>query len=304
MSGVNSYEIDMHTHTINSDGRNTPYEVIDIAVKSGIKILTFTDHSGITHSNDIVGYAKEKGISIPFMGLEVSTIFEGNKYHVLGYGKNLRIDDLEDYLLYPTEVKNKRFIKIIEALRDIGIVLPSNEDIRKGIRPDGTFAHPDKWMLTRTLVATYVAQNLNISINEAKGIFSDSDDPKNRRIFIEESLPVHERYLPTTDVISYLAKKGAGVILAHPWWECGRGNTTERVKSDIFTFAELGLHGLECESYHLTQEMNNEIKDIFRQLPHFHRIGGSDFHGDRRSSFGHRGVTWEDYHAFSKVISI
>ncbi|HDR7544573.1 PHP domain-containing protein [Bacillus sp. CH_442] len=298
------YEIDMHTHTFNSDGRKSPFEVIDIASESGMKVLTFTDHSGITFSEKIVEYAKTKNISIPYMGIEVSTIHEGNKYHILGYGKNLRISDLEEYLLYPTEIKNRKFRKMIEGLKQKGIDIPSEEDILKGIKPDGSFEHEDRWMLTRTLIANYVSSSLNITLDEAKSIFSDGKYPEKRIIYVEDYIPTEEKYLPTKDVIQYLHNLGAGVILAHPWWECGRGNSPERVSQHIGEFINYGLHGFESDSYHFSEELSNASEQLLKTYPQLLKIGGSDFHGDRRSSFGQRGVTWEEFKKFTEVIKI
>lgn len=298
------FKIDMHIHSSNSDGRKNPYEVIDLAAQLGMEKIVFTDHSGVTFSDDLYQYALKKNIDIPLMGLEVSTIHEGNKYHILCYGRNLRNPELQDYLMYPTKVKNDVFIKIINGLHENGILIPSTEEILKGVTQEGTYKHPDRWMLTRTLIASYVANQLGIDIDKAKSLFSKGKYPKEQIIFVENQMPKEEKYLPTIDVIKKMRNYGAGVILAHPWWECGRGNDVHTVKKDIETFINAGLLGLEMQSYHMSDEYMEAGKELFNEFPDLFAIGGSDYHGDHRSFIGDRGVTLEEYNKFLEVITV
>nr|WP_240419180.1 PHP domain-containing protein [Paenibacillus periandrae] len=295
----------MHVHTINSDGQYTPPEVIDIARSKGVKTLVFTDHSGITHSKEIVSYAKRAGIEIPLMGIEISTIHKGNKYHVLGYAKNFRNSELESYLMYPTAIKNERYIKIIEMLRSSGYNIPVHREMLKGINVNGTYMHKDKWMFTGTLIASYVSQVSGLSPDEARSLFSGGIYPEKRFIYIEKGKSREERYLPTCEVIRKLREYGAVTILAHPWWECtGRGNTTENVIAHFQDFIDAGLAGFEALSQQNDECFVEAGNKLDKMYPHLLHVGGSDYHGDKRPDLGVRGVTEENYRKLMEMVRI
>lgn len=296
------YEIDMHIHSINSDGKYTPFEVIDEAKKSGIKKMVFTDHSGVTYSSALVQYAENQGIEIPCMGIEVSTIHNGEKYHVLGYGHNLDNEELKKYLLYPSAIKNQNFEKIIDLLRQKGIEIPEKVEILKGIQKDGTYKHPDKWMFTRSLIASYVSDYLKVDIDEAKSLFSKGKYPEKQIIHSEIQLNKEEKYLPTTDVIKALVKNGAVPIIAHPWWQCRNENDVENVISDFEEFLRCGVKGFEYDSYHTDSIYVEASKRLSEQYPELIYIGGSDFHGDKRSQMGVRGVNNTNYKKIMELL--
>ena len=48
--------IDLHTHTTISDGTDTPAQLINKALASGIKVLALTDHDSIAGWEEAVSY--------------------------------------------------------------------------------------------------------------------------------------------------------------------------------------------------------------------------------------------------------
>ncbi|MGN8963504.1 PHP domain-containing protein [Bariatricus sp. HCP28S3_D3] len=40
--------MDLHLHTINSDGDNTPDEVIRLAAQEGLQVIALTDHNKLS----------------------------------------------------------------------------------------------------------------------------------------------------------------------------------------------------------------------------------------------------------------
>ncbi|AYE35251.1 PHP domain-containing protein [Clostridium septicum] len=94
---------DFHLHTTKSDGDHTPTEIVKMAKKQGLDIISITDH------NTTAGIAEAKKIGtalgvkiIP--GLELSTRYKGRKIHVLGYF----LDD---------KYKNKNFQKGLKYIK-------------------------------------------------------------------------------------------------------------------------------------------------------------------------------------------
>ncbi len=79
---ADKYTIDLHLHTMLSDGAKTPCQVVDSAAAAGLKKICLTDHDCL-HMNygRLREYARGKGVTVlPFSGVEVNTIyFEGEK---------------------------------------------------------------------------------------------------------------------------------------------------------------------------------------------------------------------------------
>lgn len=78
--------VDLHTHTSYSDGTNSPLEVLELAKKSNVGVLSITDH------DTVEGIRKYKNVlhnveSLKFVdGVELSVKVNHGRMHILGYG--------------------------------------------------------------------------------------------------------------------------------------------------------------------------------------------------------------------------
>ena len=84
--------IDLHMHTINSDGDFTTLETLVEAEKRGIELLSITDHNNITAYEDLKKLPVEylyKGTIIP--GTELEFAKDGRLFDMLGYGMDLEL---------------------------------------------------------------------------------------------------------------------------------------------------------------------------------------------------------------------
>ena len=76
--------IDLHVHSTESDGTNTPQELVSLAKEAGLTAFALTDHdtiSGISKARE----AAEKIQMELVPGIELSTDYEGTEVHMLGY---------------------------------------------------------------------------------------------------------------------------------------------------------------------------------------------------------------------------
>jgi predicted metal-dependent phosphoesterase TrpH len=77
--------IDLHTHTVHSDGSNKTSELLQNAQKLGCKYLAITDHDSVGAYNDLDSCRSSfSGKIIP--GVELSAMLDGEICEVLGYG--------------------------------------------------------------------------------------------------------------------------------------------------------------------------------------------------------------------------
>ena len=95
--------IDLHVHTEESDGSLPVRDVIRIAAKQGIRVLSLTDHETTNGVAEALKIGKKQGIHI-IPGVELVTAYRGREVHLLGYFK-------------PETMKNDNFQSRLKELR-------------------------------------------------------------------------------------------------------------------------------------------------------------------------------------------
>ena len=123
---MNSFDLHMHS-MYSGDGQFSPKELIDIADKKGLKIISLTDHDAVKGVKEITELGKEKGIRV-IPGIECSTILEGNDVHLLGYG----IDIENSYFVNLADRLNKLmydafYLRVEKIQNKYGIELDADE---------------------------------------------------------------------------------------------------------------------------------------------------------------------------------
>ena len=74
---------DLHTHSVFSDGKYTPTELIDEALKKGISAIALTDHNTVDGIDEFLTAAKGRNIQA-IAGVELSTEYKGKELHIVG----------------------------------------------------------------------------------------------------------------------------------------------------------------------------------------------------------------------------
>ena len=83
-SGKAEEFVDLHVHTVYSDGSFSPEEVIQRAVQLNLKASAITDHDCIDGISPSIEAARETGIEV-IPGIEISAAIDDTEIHVLGY---------------------------------------------------------------------------------------------------------------------------------------------------------------------------------------------------------------------------
>jgi len=84
---MNKFKFELHTHTIHSDGKFTPKELVESAKKYGYYGIAVTDHNTATGCQEAVKWGKEYGVLV-IPGIEWTTFYG----HVLALGGNSKVD--------------------------------------------------------------------------------------------------------------------------------------------------------------------------------------------------------------------
>lgn len=242
---------DLHTHSTASDGTSSPAEVVKRAKAANVKYLALTDHDTVSGIEEALDAAK--GLEITFIpGIELSTYFNKESVHVLGFFKGDGYTDTEliDFLNSIKRKRIERAEKIVENLakfHDIHITLES-------IMKNG------KDTIARPHIAKAI---IDAGYNYDKEYIFEH--------FIGNYCPA---YIPSVQIdtkegVKLLKKHGAVVVLAHP---------VLLKKSSFQDVLALGFDGLEG-IYPMNSEEDTKKFLSYAKEHNLITSCGSDSHG-------------------------
>lgn len=115
--------IDLHIHTTCSDGELTPREVIDMAVKNKVSVISITDHDTIgAYEEELFDYAKDNNIKI-IPGVEISTKNDKCGIHVLGYNIDLNNEDFKNKLEKLRNSRHEYLYQVADKIQELGYII-------------------------------------------------------------------------------------------------------------------------------------------------------------------------------------
>lgn len=248
-------KIDLHAHSLASDGTDHPAEVVAAAAAAGLDVVALTDHDSTAGWDEAVQAARRLGVTL-VPGVEISCRAGGISVHLLGY----LLDPRHPGLL--AEFARTREDRIRRARRMVDLIAADYEltwdDVERQVESTATVGRPH---LADALVA--------------RGHVADREEAF-RKVLAPGS-PYHiGHYAPQArDVVRLVREAGGVPVMAHPL-AARRG----RVVSDA-TIAELaaaGLAGLEADHRdHLPGERAH-LRGLAAELGLF-VTGASDYHG-------------------------
>ncbi len=189
-------KVDLHLHSVCSDGLLAPEAVVDLAADAGVEMLALTDHDTLAGAAQAHEQCQRRGVTW-VSGVELSTAWNGQTIHILG----LNVDSHETLLLEGlAALRNLRR----ERLREIARRLE-----RKSIPALELVAEIESAndVVTRThLVRSLVANRFAGSPQEAF------------RRFLARGRPGHVRatYPDVATVVGWIRAARGVAVLAHP----------------------------------------------------------------------------------------
>lgn len=115
--------IDLHIHTTCSDGELTPREVIDMAIKNKVSVISITDHDTIgAYEEELFDYAKDNNIKI-IPGVEISTKNDKSGIHVLGYNIDLNNEDFKNKLKKLRNSRHEYLYQVADKIQELGYII-------------------------------------------------------------------------------------------------------------------------------------------------------------------------------------
>lgn len=241
-------QVDLHLHSIFSDGQFSPSELVAMALERNLLVMAITDHDttdGIDEALDAARGAELKVIP----GVEISADVPHEEVHLLGYYLDHHHPALQGKLRAMRDARLQRAKGMLARLAALGFPLPW--EMVAELAGEGSIGRPH--IARAMLKMGHVA-----SIDEAFALYIGRNGPA-----------YVERYrISPLDAVS-LVKLARGLpVLAHPL----------KVTQFLPELAEGGLVGLEVYYNGYSPEDIRELATLARKFDLI-PTGGSDFHG-------------------------
>lgn len=117
---------DLHTHSLHSDGRDVPADVVVKAKQAGLEGLSLTDHDTYAGVQEAAAKASETGLRF-LGGVELSTVWNGKEVHILGYFPFGPDAAFLDMIRTMAERRIGRMKRMISKLNRLGCALSEEE---------------------------------------------------------------------------------------------------------------------------------------------------------------------------------
>ena len=249
--------IDLHTHSLASDGTDTPGELINKAHARGITVLGLMDHDTVAGWDEAPRYLRP-GMSL-VLGSEISCqTLDGTSVHMLGMLFDSENAALAQVLATTRENRLTRMDRIIARMNEAGYEI-SIDDVLAQLAPGATLGRPH-------LADALIAKKIVASRDEAFAELLHN----NSKFYISHYSPTPE------DAIKLIKGAGGVAVIAHPLASL-RGRT---ISIDSFaSMVDAGLDGIEISHRDQSEEQRELLREVVAQYGII-ATGSSDYHGN------------------------
>lgn len=259
-------KIDMHIHTIYSDGEKEPEEIFQIVKEKGLEVFSITDHDTIEGAKRMT--SKEGVLYIP--GVELTAKTSIGREHILGYDINLENSTLNRVLREKKESDRANFLLYYETLqKQFGIRFPS-ADIDYILSRVGNIGRVDLSNLLRLY-----------------GYAVDQEEAFQKYLNpINESVRKNKKGLTEEECIHLIKEAGGYVSLAHPislnpaYKKQSLKATYQELKERLLAMKEMGLDAIEVQHIHQDNAFREMLLALSQELSLL-ESGGTDYHGEK-----------------------
>ena len=249
---------DLHTHSVFSDGADTPSKIIELAVKAGLGAVALCDHNTADGLKEFFEAAKDKNIQA-IAGGEFSVDYNGTELHLLGlFIMQDKFAIVSELMKDVADKKRDSNIDLINSLYKAGYDISFDEASKA--TPNGKFnrLHIANILIQKGYVASK-AEAFETLLSKTGGYYKEPER------------------LTVWQMIDFLKSIDAVPVLAHPFL------SLDELQLEKFLPAakERGLAGMECV---YSEYSNDNTKKSLALADRFDLkySGGSDYHGKNK----------------------
>lgn len=267
--------IDLHVHSVYSDGTLTPAELVDYAMKKGVSAFALTDHDTTDGITEAMERARELALEADIQeddkkadeagnkvvpevipGIELSTDEGGKEVHIVGLFIDQDNPEFREYLKTFVETREARNQKMCQRFQEHGIDVSYEALLER---------FPD-CVLTRAHFARYLMEH---------GYVKSNQEAFDRYLGSRCPMYVPREKITPVKAVELIKTAGGIPVFAHPIL-CRMSDA--RLEELVVELKNAGLIGIEAiySTYAPSEERQ------IRRLAEKHGLlisGGSDFHG-------------------------
>jgi 3',5'-nucleoside bisphosphate phosphatase len=253
--------IDLHSHTVYSDGTKKPYELVQLAKELGLRAIAVTDHDTVAGIQEAMEAGAKIGVEV-IPGTELSIEYplpDHGHMHILGLFLDIESPELAQGLNWLRTMREERTPRILKKLAEHGLEI-SEEDIRNEAG-EGSVGRPH---IARIMVR--------------KGFVSSMQEAFDQYLKKGAVAYVPKDKFALDKALKMITEAGGLPILAHPFSLKLDDTVVEEL---VASMKEKGLKGLEAHYSNHTPEQTA----IYTEIANKHGLlisGGSDFHGENK----------------------
>ncbi|QSH40500.1 PHP domain-containing protein [Lentisphaerota bacterium ZTH] len=276
--------IDLHTHSLYSDGSVTPKELIQIAAKARLKAIALTDHDTVEGIPEFLraGALHPEMEAVP--GVEISTVFNGRELHIIGLFIDHRESGLLKFLQEVQLKRENRNLAMIKKLKSLGYEI----DVA------GVEALAGSKIIGRPHFARYLKEKYDFE--SLQDVF-DKLIKRGCPAYVARSLP------RPAEAIEVIHRAGGVAVWAHPVYR----NTKERswCRRVLKYLAPAGLDAVESYYTQFGEYQRQVVMELGKEFG-LALSGGSDYHGENHPDvkvgvgYGDLKVPYELFHELEK----
>ena len=250
--------IDLHCHTLHSDGTDTPEDLARLGDRIGLTALCLTDHDTLAGIPAFLALQPQVKVRL-LAGTELSCQFLGHSLHVLGLLVNPADATFQGRLAELRDRREDRNRRMLVRLGELGYPL-TREEVQ---------AHADSPLLSRVHFARALA---------ARGHVRRPSEAFER--LIGDNCPgyVQRQELTPSEASRWIREAGGVPVVAHPGRFAGGGFRWDDAMKDL---RDQGLEGLEAFYGEYRAEEQRTFLALADRLGMV-ATGGSDYHGGHK----------------------
>jgi predicted metal-dependent phosphoesterase TrpH len=269
--------IDLHCHTLHSDGQRSPEELLAEAAQAGVTVLSLTDHDTISGVSAATTAATQRGIRL-VPGIELSCELHGREVHILGHFLDPACSSLLELARQMLAERRDRMERMVARASAAGFV---------GVTLERVIAASGGENLGRPHLARVL-----VECGHAKSV-ADAFD---RFLHSRGPLWVDRRRLSVAEAVELVREAGGTSSIAHPG---ANGISRQELKK----CAQAGLDAVEAlHPDHVPTQVEayeRWAKELGLQV-----TAGSDYHGPAVQpgrKLGDRTLTAERFAALEEI---
>jgi predicted metal-dependent phosphoesterase TrpH len=254
--------IDLHSHSLASDGQFSPAEVAVRASAAGCSAWALCDHDTVAGLEEAADAARRVNVRL-VPGIELSAFLERREIHLLGHFVDPTSPSLRDFEDFLAARRRERMGLMVERLAALGI----------HVTAAAIEAHSGGKTIGRPHVARAIV---------GSGAVATVKEAFDR--YLGEGQPAYvQRYrLEAVDAVALVRGAGGTVTIAHP-------GISRLEVAEVARLAAAGVVGIEV----IHPDQNPSVREKYLRAADANGLvctAGSDFHGPAISPDRHLGM--------------